>query len=340
MESTKSGIICVIGSANRDLYYKVKKLPQDDETIQATDHFMKNGGKGANQAVAAARLSKKSFFGGQVGNDDNGRELARELKEAGVDISCMKVLDGVTTGQAVICLSETGGTFIIIVGGANTSYLSFDTLPAEYAKAIDESSLLLLQKEIPLEINILSAKYAKKQNKIVALDCGGSDYTIPDELLGLLDFISPNSVEVMPLMGVKDESEVNTQSIREKLIAKYKNLDVLLKQGKRGCTIITSELEIPCPSVPMINGKILEDYKIIDPVGAGDCFTASFFVRYAEIIKSGEVDKTRIFKESMLFANASAFLCITKVGAMPSMPAREDVDKFIEKYELNSYLKA
>jgi ribokinase len=132
-----------------------------------------------------------------------------------------------------------------------------------------------------MKINVLAAQYAKTKGKIVMLDCGGRDDAIPDELMRELDIISPNETEILridPNINMDDPIE----EVRSKIISKYKNLKVLLKLGSKGSSLITDKFSIHCDVVSVINPSILTKYKIIDTVGAGDCFTSAFCVKMLE----------------------------------------------------------
>ena len=123
------------------------------------------------------------------------------------------------------------------------------------------------------------------------------------------------------------------EEIRKKIISKYKNLKFILKLGGRGSAVITDTLYIEVPVVTALNEKIKEDFTIVDTVGAGDCFTSAFTVKLLEQ-NWEEGNWEQIYKNSLLYGNSAAFLCITKKGAMPSMPSRESVDKLQADYAL------
>lgn len=138
--------ICVLGSANVDSFVYVKHIPVPGETIQAEKYMIANGGKGANQAAAVGKLAGQCVFTGQVGNDDEMRNLEKEMTEANVELLWRKV-PGVPTGKAFIYVeTESGENSIVIVGGANTHYSDFNSLPEEYMKAIDKCDCVQLQK--------------------------------------------------------------------------------------------------------------------------------------------------------------------------------------------------
>ena len=188
-----------------------------------------------------------------------------------------------------------------------------------------------------MEVNTTAAKYAYSQGKIVILDCGGRDDEIPEELLDNITYISPNETELLRLDSSISLSEpINlvtlVEEVRNKLLTKRPNLRVLLKLGSRGSAIITKDTFVKGEVVTQINKNILNDYKIIDTVGAGDCFTGAFAVKHSELDWSNAESSSSNYRSAMEFGNSAAFLCITQKGAMPSMPLREQVNEFIAKY--------
>ncbi|KAL4463941.1 hypothetical protein ABPG74_005878 [Tetrahymena malaccensis] len=330
--------ICVVGSGSFDLFLLVNHFPVEGETLQANDSFIKNGGKGANQAVAAAKLGAKTIFAGQFGQDKYGDGLVEEMSQAGVDMSKVRRLANVQTGQAIITLNKKGENSIIIVGGANTHYDHLNVLPQEFKDAIQSSRITLLQKEIPLEISKLAAIYAKQHNKLVMLDCGGRDEDIPEELLQNIDFISPNQSELKRVMNINSSSheEITVDEIRQQLLSKYPNLTVVLKEGSKGSAVITKTDHLHVDSASLIKPDILNTYKIVDTTGAGDCFTAAFCVEFDKLFPQNGVnyeDALERYKKCLLFANCSAFVCITVMGAMPSMPKLESVQDLLSKVQ-------
>jgi ribokinase len=334
MEGSKK--ICVLGSANADHFLYVKKIPAVGETIQSQRYFTANGGKGANQAVSVGKLAGNALFLGQVGDDDAKGNLEEEMLAANVQLH-WRVLKGKHTGMAYITVEESGENCIVIYGGTNMDFAT-EELEEDFREVIDRAEYLLLQKEVPMGVNLSAAKYAHSQGKTVILDCGGRDDPIPEELLDNITYISPNETELLRLHSsiVIEEGKIDLPAIaaeiRSKLIAKHPNLSVLLKLGSKGSAIITSEVVVKGEVVTAINASILQDYSIVDTVGAGDCFTGAFAVRHAELDWSDPAAKEGNYRKAMEFGNSAAFLCITKSGAMPSMPRREDVDAFIQKY--------
>ncbi|KAM3135405.1 hypothetical protein pb186bvf_012424 [Paramecium bursaria] len=348
--------ICILGSANSDLFLEVQDFPKEGETIAAKKSYIKNGGKGANQAVASSLLGSKSIFAGiqflkslgQIGNDELGQILVKEMKASGLSLDSLRYVD-VQTGQAIILLNHALENSIIIVAGANTHYQDLNELPQKFQDALQNSNFLQLQMEIPQEINYLAAKHMKEHDKITMLDCGGKAEALKHQFLDNLTFISPNETELERLINEKIvyDGEVDKaleDIVHKKVFDQFTKLIVLLKLGSNGSLLITKEFSVRSYTVTHYNPKILNDYKIVDTVGAGDCFTSAFCSQFYRLLSEiGEVrestlrnldnDKQKqIFQKSMEFASAAAFLCITQHGAMPSMPKLDEVNEFLKKY--------
>jgi len=161
-------------------------------------------------------------------------------------------------------------------------------------------------------------------------DCGGSDYQLSDELLNSIDYLSPNETELLRITG---EKYVDPEITRSKLGSKHPNLKLLLKKGSKGCEVLTNVIHVKSEVVTHHNPKILDDYKILDTCGAGDCHQAAFFARYLEVFTPDNKETDDIkYLRCMNFANAAAFLSICKKGAMPSNPKVQVVKDFIAKY--------
>jgi ribokinase len=176
-------------------------MPMLGETVAASNDILKAfGGKGANQAIACARLADgvRVQMLGQVGSDQEGTAYLEYLSQNQVDNTLVKKVDGMATGQAYI-LSQQADNSIIIVGGANQEY--GDTLSAEWTQAISGADILLMQREIPERINLLACKVAKDHSVTTILDMGGSDTPLSSDLLKMLDYISPNETELSRIIS-------------------------------------------------------------------------------------------------------------------------------------------
>jgi ribokinase len=306
----RKACVAVLGSANADLYVEISRFPFIGETLPASGGGeMRPGGKGANTAAGASMLQAKTFFLGQVGCDAAGQILISELSSRGVITDHITKVD-TPSGQAIIILFPDGQNSIILIGGANQSWSS---LPDSMKLAIDHSDALMLQREIPESINSQAAAYAKSRGKLVVLDAGGKLGHINADLLKNVDILSPNEVEIAEITDIKDDVKAAAQVLRT-----FGVKHVLVKLGSQGSLYVGEfgEVQQDCFSV--------QDLKIVDTCGAGDCFTAAFTTRLLEI----GCCSVENFKNAMQFASVAAFLNITSKGAMNSMPSREAVDKY------------
>ena len=198
--------LLVLGSINADLYVELDRLPLPGETLSGRNAAVRPGGKGANQAAAAARLGHPTRFAGHVGDDAFAPMLRNALAACGADTSLLSTVPG-PCGQAFILLQHGGENSIVLVGGANQAWPDLD--PA-IAAAIPNSGALLLQREIPEAINAQAAAIAHAAGIPVILDAGGADGPLGDDLLRHLALLSPNETELARLTGLPttDEREV------------------------------------------------------------------------------------------------------------------------------------
>ncbi|MBA2479438.1 MAG: ribokinase [Planctomycetes bacterium] len=303
--------LLVVGSVNADLYVEIDRLPAPGETLDGSNAAMRPGGKGANQAAAAARLGQATWFAGQLGTDAFASALRVALGDAGVKLDHLAMVEG-PTGQAFILLQRGGENSIIIVGGANQRW---GQIPGALASRIASAGAVLLQREIPDEVNLLVARLAKTANVPVVMDVGGADRPLSPELLGLVAVLSPNESELARLTGMatstRDEVVTAARSLMRSGVA-----TVLVKLGKRGALLVSAANEpIEHPAFPV---------SVVDTTGAGDCFTAAYTVALLE----GQSERNRLG-----FACSAAALCIQKKGAMPSMPLRSEVEQFQSRHQ-------
>jgi ribokinase len=298
------GHLLVVGSANADLYVELDRLPAPGETLPGRNAAVRPGGKGANQAAAAARLGLTTRFAGRLGSDAFAAPLREALAGAGVDLSPARAVAG-PTGQAFILLQRGGENSIIIVGGANRAWESTPDLPVRGAGAV------LLQREIPASVNLHAAHAARAAGVPVVLDCGGDDEPLPADLLPLIDVLSPNESELARLTGLPTADDAAVLAAARALQARGVGT-VLVKLGARGCLL-----------VPRAGEPLRQDafrVPVVDTTGAGDCFTAAYTVGLVEALP--EAARLRL-------ACAAAALCVQGLGALPSMPTRAAVEAFL-----------
>jgi ribokinase len=296
--------ILVIGSLNADLVVRAPHFPQPGETISGGDLRIIPGGKGANQAVAAARQGASVAMLGRVGQDSFGPFLLESLKSDLVDISHVH-LDGSATGTAIIVVDANGQNSIVLSPGANGKVSPEDV---DNASAL-RPGLILLQLEIPISTVLHAARRARQNGSLVILNPAPAQ-SLPDELISLADFVIPNETELSLLSGI----EVRDISSAEKAAR------VLLDRGARN-VIVT----LGSKGALVISGKQVTQvasYKVdvVDTTAAGDAFIGGFasaMLRRLEIV------------DAVKYANACGALAVTKFGAQPSLPTKEETEKFI-----------
>jgi len=296
--------LVVLGSINADGYVRIARLPQPGETIPGRDAAVRPGGKGANQAAAAARLGARTTFIGQVGEDAHAGSLRMALEASGVDCSGLRALPG-ASGQAMILLQDGGENSIVLIGGANQTW---DELGAEREAMIARAAALVLQREVPEAINLAAARIARAQAVPVVLDVGGDLSPIAADLLDCADVVSPNETELAAITGLPTASDAEVAAAAEHLLAQGVQR-VLVKLGARGSVLFGATRE------PIRQPAFAAE--VVDTTGAGDCFTAAYTVAMSE---------GRTEAECLRFANAAGSLCVRTLGAMPSMPGRDAVE--------------
>lgn len=302
--------LIVIGSVNADIYVEVERLPIEGETIAARSRQTFPGGKGANQAACAARLSYPTFFCGQVGQDGHATLVKDALASASVRLDHVTTVKGVPTGHAVVMLQPGGQNSIIIVGGANAAWprLEDGRLISSHAQLlIKRAGAVLLQREIPDAVNLEAAKIAKSADVPVIMDAGGAEGPIPDELLKGVTVLSPNETGLARLTAMPTDSLEKILQAAAK-IQEMGVKQVLVKMGENGSVLVRDG------EPPIFQPAILAPV-VVDTTGAGDTFTAAFTVAL----------ESQTPAEALRFAATSASLCVRTKGTIPSMPKRKEV---------------
>jgi len=296
--------ILVIGSLNMDLVARCDQLPRPGQTVFGSDFFTAPGGKGANQAVAAARLGAQVTMAGCVGNDQFGRTLLDGLR---IDrVGCGLVQQATEpTGTALITVDAQGANTIVVISGAN---MACDAALADRALAsLDRPGILLLQHEIPETTNAHAILAARAAGCFVMLNPAPAHAVAP-ELLPSIDLITPNETEAAELTGSNDPHEAARRLLAQGFRA------VLVTLGGEGALYRSSDNAWHCPAIPV---------QAVDTTGAGDAYIGALAVALAE---------ERSTPESLGFAAAAAGLAVTRLGAQPSLGTREEVDGLIAHY--------
>jgi len=303
--------ITVVGSINMDLVIQVERIPRPGETLRGTSLNLVPGGKGANQAVAAARLGAESRFAGKVGDDAFGSQLRDQLQADGVLLETLEVQPRTSSGVALIHVSSEGENSISIVGGANACVGPDDV--SRWARFITESDLILMQLEIPIETVLTVSRLARQHRIPIILDpapppSGG----LPPELYGV-EFLTPNQTEAELLTGRPATSPSQAEEAGRALLERGVN-NVIIKLGAQGALLLSREERcVHVPSFPL---------KAIDSTAAGDAFNAAMGVALA----SG-----RPIHEAIRWGCAAGALAVTRRGAQTSMPTREELQNLMSK---------
>lgn len=296
----KKGIL-VIGSLNMDLSIDLAKMPVTGETILGRGIAYKAGGKGANQACAAGKLGGRVRMLGCVGQDEFGQKLVKSLSESGVETDYIKESRDLPTGTAVIYVDDNGDNSIVVIPGANMA------CDIEYLKEQDEQfhwcDYVVLQMEIPYEAVWYSVKRAKELGKTVILNPAPAPDKIPEEILSLVDYLTPNETEIIALNG---KSKDDIREGAEKLLSRGVS-NVIATLGDRGALLVNQYGETFYPARKVVS---------VDTTAAGDCFNGAMVAALAE----GQSEA-----EAILFANIASSIAVTRKGAQESLPIREEV---------------
>jgi ribokinase len=290
--------ICVLGSVNMDLVAMVERVPELGETVAGTSFLQVPGGKGANQAIAAARAGADVRMLGAVGADAFGAEARQVLDQAGVDTTGLAEL-GIPTGTAHIVVDAEGRNTIVVVPGANGAV---ETLSAAQRDTIVVTDLLLLQLELPLATVVEAATWARRHGKQVVLT-PAPVVELPGELVAAVDLLVPNEHEVALLTGERDPVTAARALVTAGAHA------VVVTLGEQGCLYVSDETGVVHVEAPRVEA--------VDSTGAGDTFVGCLAVALGE---------GRPLRPALQWATAAAALSVQRSGASRSMPMRTEID--------------
>jgi len=296
--------IVVVGSFNTDLTSYVERMPRPGETVHGRKFVTGPGGKGSNQAVAAARLGAEVTFVGRVGQDVFADLALNTWKAEGINTDYVIQDPEHATGVAPIFVDDSGENMIVVVLGANLNIQKADIDAA--AEAIARADVVLTQLEINYDAVGYALKIAKAQGARTILNPAPAGQ-LPPEVVALADFMTPNETELEVLSnspGVPPE-----QAARKLLTTPAQT--VVMTLGSKGARYVRQDDEGVIPAFPV---------DVVDTTGAGDAFNGGLAVALAE---------GKDLQEAIRFANATAALCVTKPGTAPSMPRREDVEALL-----------
>jgi ribokinase len=301
--------VVVVGSVNLDLVCSVERIPRAGETISGSRFEIFHGGKGANQAVAIARLGYPVSMVAKVGDDEFGQRLQQGLKTSGVNINALGVARRTSSGIALISTDGQGQNSIVVIPGANGKLLPKDLEKA--GSLLRSAGMILTQLEIPLETVECLAALAARFHVPLMLDPAPAR-ELSTRLLRQVTFLTPNETETAVLCGAPSE-ELNPATAPgfARSLVRRGTPNVIIKMGRRGAYVVASTVEDFLPAFKV---------KAVDSTAAGDAFNGGLAV--ALMRGQGLLAAAR-------FASAVAALSVTRMGAQPSIPTTRDVDRFL-----------
>lgn len=296
------GRVCIVGSVNMDLVVRAPSLPTPGQTIVGGPFRTFPGGKGANQAVAAARMGAAVSFVGRVGTDAYAAELRGVLSREGVDLTALRATAGASSGVALITVADdTAENTIVVVGGANL-HLTADDIRG-IAGFLRSADVLLMQLEVPIEAIAAAADIAHQSGRKVVLNAAPAR-ELPDELLAEIDVLIVNAGEAAQLVG--QPGDTDPAALAAALLARGPRA-VVITLGPAGALLAEHET---CRKIRTL------DIHAVDTVGAGDAFCGSLAAMLAE--GKSLIDAAKV-------GCAAGALAATKPGAIPSLPMRAAV---------------
>jgi ribokinase len=306
--------VTVVGSINIDLVTQVARFPRPGETIIGGDLETISGGKGANQAVAAARLGAEVTMVGRVGDDVFASQLKTNFATEGIDATHVSTSGDTASGAALILVDKAGQNSIVVASGANAKVTPKDVDRA--AEVITTADVLLLQLEIPLESVRRAARIAHEQGVKVVLNPAPAR-PLPADLLSLVDFLVPNESEASALVGSRSGSPAADPDETIPSVDKLRSYGVdtvILTAGEQGAFLAEAGGTRRFPAFSL--------EQVVDTTAAGDAFVAGLATAVAE---------GKPLSEAVLWGNAAGMLAVTRAGAQPSLPSRADLDALLIK---------
>ncbi|RMA82050.1 MULTISPECIES: ribokinase [Enterobacter] len=304
-----AGNLVVLGSINADHILNLESFPTPGETVTGNQYQVAFGGKGANQAVAAGRSGANIAFIACTGDDDTGERVRKQLASDNIDIAPVSVVAGESTGVALIFVNAEGENVIGIHAGANAA-LTTERVEAQRA-IIAGAEALLMQLESPVESVLAAAKIAHENHTTVVLNPAPAR-VLSDELLALVDIITPNETEAEKLTGFcvenDDDAARAARALHDKGIG-----TVIITLGSRGVWASVNG-----------EGRRVPGFKVkaIDTIAAGDTFNGALVTA---LLEGKRMD------DAIRFAHAAAAIAVTRKGAQPSVPWRKEIDEFLSQ---------
>jgi ribokinase len=304
-----AGNLVVLGSINADHILNLESFPAPGETVTGNQYQVAFGGKGANQAVAAGRSGANIAFIACTGDDDTGERVRKQLASDNIDIAPVSVVAEESTGVALIFVNAEGENVIGIHAGANAA-LTTERVEAQHA-SIAGAEALLMQLESPVESVLAAAKIAHENHTTVVLNPAPAR-VLSDELLALVDIITPNETEAEKLTGIRVENDDDAARAARALHDKGIGT-VIITLGSRGVWASVNG-----------EGRRVPGFKVkaIDTIAAGDTFNGALVTA---LLEGKKMD------DAIRFAHAAAAIAVTRKGAQPSVPWRKEIDEFLSQ---------
>ena len=298
----------MIGSANVDFTMALPRMPRPGETVSGGTLLVNQGGKGANQAVAARRLGGDVLMIGAVGEDSSGQRIREGLAALGIDVDGLMTVPDTATGTALILVDAEGQNQIGVAPGANHRLTVDMVRPREASIAC--AQVLLCQLETPLPVVAWALETARRHGVTTILNPAPVQ-TLPDDVLALADYLTPNEIEAGMLSGIEAGDLESAQHAAERLLARGAG-HVIVTLGTRGALACDRTSTLHFPAFPVT---------AVDTTAAGDAFNGALAVGLAA---GGSLD------QAVPLAAAAAALTCTKRGAQDSLPDRADVERFLQ----------
>lgn len=301
--------IVVVGSSNMDIAVKTGHIPVPGETVLGGELLMNPGGKGANQAVAAARLGGHVCFVSRLGDDMFGKQLLEVFRSEDIDIRHVFIDKDHATGTALIAVDERGENSIVVASGAN-AYLCPEHM-LEKREVIEQGDVLLMQLEVPIETVARAAELAAGAGVRVVLNPAPARH-IPESVLRHVHLITPNEHEAEMISGVKitdvESARQAAKAIQEKGVE-----NVIITLGSKGALLLEGDRFSVVPAYPV---------KAVDTTAAGDVFNGALCVALVE---------GNSFRDATVFASKAAAISVTRFGAQSSIPTRDEITVFFNE---------
>lgn len=301
--------IVVVGSLNMDMVVRTNRAPEAGETLMGQAFSLSPGGKGANQAVAAARLGAKVTMIGRVGKDTFGTEMLEVIDREGIDIEHISTSETQATGVASIVLEESGENRIIVVPGANIDLTVEDIQALE--SVISQAEMVVIQLEMDLAMSEQAVAIAHRHGIPVILNPAPAR-KLKDEMLSQVTYLTPNETEAGILSGMTVDSVEAAEEAASILLQKGVQ-NVIVTLGSKGALIVNAEGTKTISGFPV---------QAVDTVAAGDSFNGAL----AQQLVLG-----KSLEEAVGFANAVGALAVGKEGAIPSLPYLSEVEQFLKQ---------